>query len=255
MLMADDWSDPAAMPTPEALGLVRLVHHRELTSTMDEAHALASTGAPAGVLVVADRQVRGRGRGGQRWESAAGDGLWMTLIERPSDEDVVGVLSLRMGLALAEALDALVDTPVSVKWPNDVYGGRGKLAGILIEARWRDAMVDWVAIGVGINRRVPPSMPHAATIRADVSRGALLMAVVPGMRAAAARQGPLSADELAGWHRRDMARGRRIRLPVDGVVAGISADGALLVQRGSDAEPECIRAGSLVFADAEHLSP
>lgn len=253
MLTADDWMDQTALPSPEALGLVRLVHYPELTSTMDEAHALASTGAPAGVLVVADRQVRGRGRSGQRWESAAGDGLWMTLIERPSDEDVVGVLSLRMGLALAEALDALVDEPISVKWPNDVYSGRGKLAGILIEARWRDAMVDWVAIGVGINRRVPSSMPQAATIRADVSRTALLTAVVPGMRSAAARQGPLSAEELAGWHSRDMARGRRIRLPVDGVVAGISADGALLVERVPGAVPEPVRAGSLVFADTEHL--
>jgi BirA family biotin operon repressor/biotin-[acetyl-CoA-carboxylase] ligase len=252
MLITGDWTDPTALPSPEALGLSRLVHHQEVASTMDEAHALASAGAPAGVVVIADRQVRGRGRGGQRWESSAGDGLWMTLIERPSDEDVVGVLSLRMGLALAEALDALADGPVSVKWPNDVYRGRGKLAGILIEARWRDAMVDWVAIGVGINRRVPSSMPQAATIRADVSRATLLAAVVPGMRAAAARQGPLSAEELEAWHRRDMARGRRIRLPVDGVVAGISADGALLVERGSAIEPESFRAGSLVFADAEH---
>ncbi len=254
MLMSGDWTDHASLPSPEALGLARLVHHREVASTMDEAHALASAGAPAGVLVVADRQVRGRGRGGQRWESAAGEGLWMTLVERPSDEDVVGVLSLRMGLALADALDALVDGPVSVKWPNDVYRGQGKLAGILIEARWRDAMVDWVAIGVGINRRVPSSMPQAATIRADVSRAALLTAVVPGMRAAAARQGPLSGEELQEWHRRDMARGRRIRLPVDGVVAGISADGALLVERGSATEPEPVRAGSMVFADVDHTS-
>lgn len=251
MVMADDWAEPDALPSPEALGLVRLVHHRELASTMDEAHALASAGAPAGVLVVADRQLRGRGRGGQRWESAAGDGLWMTLIERPSDDEVVGVLSLRMGLALAEALEALVDEPISVKWPNDVFCGRGKLAGILIEARWRDAMVDWVAIGVGINRRVPSSMPQATTIRADVSRATLLTAVVPGMRAAAARHGPLSAEELEEWHRRDMARGRRIRLPVEGVVAGISADGALLVARGSATESESVRAGSLIFADAE----
>src|SRR5208282_2292178 len=54
------------------LGLPRVVLYDEITSTMDVAHALASEGAPAGTLVIADRQTAGRGRGGRAWVSPAG---------------------------------------------------------------------------------------------------------------------------------------------------------------------------------------
>ncbi|MBL0172310.1 MAG: biotin--[acetyl-CoA-carboxylase] ligase [Gemmatimonadaceae bacterium] len=161
-------------------------------STMDVAHALAADGAPAGLLVVADRQHQGRGRGGNRWESRDGAGLWMTLIERPVDQRVIGVLALRLGLAIADALDPLVEDRIQLKWPNDVMTGRGKVAGILVEARWRNASVDWVAVGIGINRRVPPEIKSAAAVREGVSRARLLEAVVPRLRAAVSVQGQLS---------------------------------------------------------------
>ena len=68
-------NDGDILPLAEALDLSRIVHEREVSSTMDVAHALASAGAEAGVLVVADRQRNGRGRGGHRWESARDDSL------------------------------------------------------------------------------------------------------------------------------------------------------------------------------------
>ncbi|HEY4671110.1 MAG TPA: biotin--[acetyl-CoA-carboxylase] ligase, partial [Gemmatimonadaceae bacterium] len=122
-------------------------------TTMDVAHRLAGQGAASGTLVIANEQTAGRGRGGKSWQSSPGAGLWLTLIERPTDSSGLGVLSLRVGLAVAEALDRFAAEPIRVKWPNDLYIDRGKLAGILVEARWREQSVEWVAIGMGINVR------------------------------------------------------------------------------------------------------
>lgn len=236
------------LPSAAALGLTSIVHESVVSSTMDVAHTLAQQGAPAGVLVIADQQDGGRGRGGHTWASQAGAGVWMTLIERPRDQRVVGVLALRLGMALAEALTPLARAPISLKWPNDVFAGTGKLAGILVEARWRDAQVDWVAIGIGINLRVPTDFPQAASVRADVSRNDVLSAVMPGVREAAQRRGVLTPTECLTWQARDLAFGRRLSQPAVGIAAGIEPDGALRV-RADDGEMSTIHAGSLVFAD------
>lgn len=238
-------------PSAESLGLAQLIHREVVASTMDEAHTLASGGAPAGTLVIADEQTRGRGRSGSSWTSEPGAGLWMTLIERPTDTAALGVLSLRVGMTLANALDAFADaasTPLRLKWPNDLYANDGgKLAGILIEARWREGALDWVAIGVGINLRVVSSEVTMAALRSDVSPAGVLQQVVPAMRAATAARGTLTEAELSQWNARDMARGRRLSLPLQGGCAGITAAGELLVQ-ADDGQLHTIRSGSLVFA-------
>jgi BirA family biotin operon repressor/biotin-[acetyl-CoA-carboxylase] ligase len=154
----------------------------------------------------------------------------MTLVERPPDQRVVGVLALRLGLALADALQPMVDDPIALKWPNDVLLGGRKLSGILVEARWREAVVDWVAIGIGINLSVPPTMSEAASLRAGTTRRAVLEAVVPGLRRAAVGAPLLSPAECEAWNRRDWARGRDVDEPMRGRVVGIDADGALLVE-------------------------
>lgn len=234
--------------TADSLGLSRLVHLQVVGSTMDVAHSLAADGAPAGVLVLADRQDAGRGRGGHAWSSEAGAGIWMTLIERPTDRGAVGVLSLRLGLALAAALEPFAAAPITLKWPNDVFAGDGKLAGILVEARWRDAALDWAAIGMGINLRVPSHMPDAAALAPHVSRDDVLTAVIPRVREASARRGALSADECQAWHDRDRLRGQRIETPLSGVVAGISSDGALLVMTTPGSAPQRAQTGSVQLA-------
>ncbi|MHB1311210.1 MAG: lipoate--protein ligase family protein, partial [Gemmatimonadaceae bacterium] len=80
------------------LGVPQVVVFGLVPTTMDLAHAAAEAGAPAGTLIIADAQAAGRGRGGKRWESQAGRGLWMTLIERPRSNRGLDVLSLRLGL-------------------------------------------------------------------------------------------------------------------------------------------------------------
>lgn len=216
-------------------------------STLDVAHERAAAGAPAGTLVLADEQTAGRGRQGRSWVSEPGSGIWLTLVERPADPAAVAVLSLRVGLHAAAALDAFSPAPVGLKWPNDLYVQGRKLAGILIEARWREAALDWIAIGFGINVQAPRGIDGVAALRSGTRRLDVLARLVPALRTAAAAVGSLTADELGAFARRDVARGRRCREPLVGAVSGIDASGALLVAMAHGVE--AVRAGSLVLEE------
>ncbi|MDB4876006.1 MAG: biotin/acetyl-CoA-carboxylase ligase [Gemmatimonadetes bacterium] len=234
----------------EGLALPHAVIFDTIGSTLDVAHALAEEGAPAGTLVLADAQSAGRGRQGRTWHSERGAGIWLTLVERPSDVAALDVLSLRIGLGLARALDAFATEAIRLKWPNDLFVGDRKLGGILVEARWRAGSPEWVAIGVGVNVRAPSGEARATGLRDDAVRLAVLEAIVPAIRTAAACVGPLDESELRAFAERDLAAGRRCVEPVTGTVRGIDASGALLVHVPSD-EPRtvAVRSGSLLLEE------
>ncbi len=227
------------------LALPRVLAFTDVPSTLDVAHALAADGADAGTLVVADRQTAGRGRGGRAWTSGAGLGVWLTLVERPADASALDVLSLRLGLRAARALEPFATGAVQVKWPNDLYVDGGKLGGILVEVRWRDRAVDWVAVGIGVNVRQSAEQPKARALAPDVARVEELSALVPVVRTTAAARGPLRPAELRDFERRHYAHGARCVEPTPGVVAGVSATGALLVRDRSGIRS--FSSGSLVL--------
>ncbi|MBX6332298.1 MAG: biotin--[acetyl-CoA-carboxylase] ligase [Gemmatimonadaceae bacterium] len=229
------------------LGLPRVELYESVPSTMDVAHALGAAGAMAGTLVLAEQQTAGRGRAGRQWASAVGSGIWLTLLERPNDPSAIDLLTIRLGLRAARALDRFAPRPVQLKWPNDLYVQGGKLAGILVETRWRDRRIDWVAIGVGLNVRPPEAMPHAAALRGDAARLEVLAELLPALRAAAAARGPLSDAELAAYAERDLARGRRGRAPAAGTVVGIDSRGSLIVRTAAGEVAH--RSGSLVLEE------
>ena len=218
-------------------------------STLDVAHDLASRGGAAGTLVLADEQTAGRGRAGGHWRSDRGAGVWLTLIERPGDIEALGVLSLRIGLALAPVLEAFTAEAVGLKWPNDLYAGGRKLAGVLVEVRWRDGAPEWAAIGVGINVRLPAGETGAAALRPGVNRINVLDVVLPALRGAALRGGLLDDRELAAYSARDVAAGRACTAPVAGIVRGVDRAGALLVESPSGPARVAVRSGSLAFEE------
>lgn len=215
-------------------------------STLDVAHRLAPAAASA-TLILADEQTAGRGRQGRRWASAAGAGVWLTLIVRPSDARALDVLALRCGLYVAEVLDELAGATVQVKWPNDLYVGDRKLAGTLIETRWRGTAPEWVAIGFGLNVSAP-HLDSGIGLAAGVTRLAALDRIVPALRRAAAVSRHLSATELARWRTRDLSSGRNVTEPGAGVVQGISAAGALLIATEGEGRIAAFRSGTLTFA-------
>lgn len=227
----------------------RVALFAEIGSTMDEVHRLAEGGAPSGTVVVADRQLAGRGRFGRTWTSQAGLGLWMTMLHRAVEHSGMDVLSLRIGLRLATVLDQFSDGLVTLKWPNDLLVEQRKLAGILVEARWRESAIEWAAIGVGVNIVAPADQPLAIGLRAGTRRLELLRAVVAQVNAACTVPGELSPEELVAFSRRDAARGRQLAEPARGVASGVAPCGALLVE--TSAGMERCRRGSLVFASEE----
>ncbi|HYN80226.1 MAG TPA: biotin--[acetyl-CoA-carboxylase] ligase [Gemmatimonadaceae bacterium] len=227
------------------LGLPRVEVLEQTRSTLDVAHALAAKGAPSGTLVIADRQTEGRGRGGSTWVSPAGTGLWLTLIERPSDGSGLEVLSLRTGIRAARALDVFADEPIRLKWPNDLYVAGSKLGGILIEARWREQKLEWVAVGIGINVARPTDVPGAAALDPGTRRIDVLTELLPALRSAVPCTGELTRLELLEFDTRDLARGHHCREPAQGIVRGINASGELLVALADSVAR--FRTGSLIL--------
>jgi BirA family biotin operon repressor/biotin-[acetyl-CoA-carboxylase] ligase len=230
LVTADAYDGASAATLAERLALPRVALYRQVGSTMDVAHALGERGAPSGTLILADEQTAGRGRHGRSWRSAPGCGVWLTVLERPGSPAALEVLSLRAGLAAARALDAFAAGPVRVKWPNDLLVGGAKLSGVLVEVRWRGDRVDWIAIGVGVNVSPPADLPGTAGLRTGTSRLDVLASLVPQIRAAASRDGPLSSRELGEFESRDCARGRQCKAPSPGVVVGVTARGELAVR-------------------------
>jgi BirA family biotin operon repressor/biotin-[acetyl-CoA-carboxylase] ligase len=225
------------------LGAPHVELYDVVASTQDVAHALAAAGAAHGTVVLADTQTGGRGRAGRAWVSPPGSGVWLTAVTRPRDLPALGVLALRVGLALAEELAPLADGSVGVKWPNDLLVGGRKLAGILVEARWRDGQPEWAAVGVGVNVRPPAEYAAGAALRPGVARLDTAAAVVRAVAAAAAGRGPLAERELAALAGRDVVRGRAVEAPVAGVAVGVAAGGALLVRDAAGAVHEVRQAG------------
>ncbi len=221
---------------------------------MDRLHGLAADGAEAGTVVVAGEQTGGRGSRGRGWRSPPG-GLWLSALFRPRVATGVELFGLRIGLAVADAVEALgPDVSVLIKWPNDLMVGDRKLGGILCEARWQGESLAWVVAGVGINvaNPIPDELAGVATALAErlpgVTPELLEPEVAARLRALDAGSERLGPAELAGLRHRDWLHGRRLRAPAPGTGAGISDDGALLVRADSGAIA-AVRAGTVELAD------
>ncbi len=131
----------------------------EIDSTNSEQKRRATDGELPALpwLLVADRQTTGRGRGGNTWWSP--DGCLMFSLMLRFDGDALGKISqlpLVIGVSLAKSIRKLAAVPdsICVKWPNDLFAGEKKLAGILIESFVGNGSPVWI-VGVGINILVP----------------------------------------------------------------------------------------------------
>lgn len=108
--------------------------HQSLPSTMYRASALAREGAPHGTIVGAEEQTQGEGRMGREWHSAAGEGLYFTVVLRPQlPPRDSPMLTVCLGLAVAEAISRLTPLRCDLRWPNDVLIGERKVCGILVK--------------------------------------------------------------------------------------------------------------------------
>jgi len=236
-------------------------------STNSDARQAALLGAPDGSVYLADEQTAGRGRSNHGWESAAGEGLYVSVLLRPKwDAARLQWLPLAAGLAAAEAIETLTGLTVDLRWPNDLMIGSCKVGGILVEAKLTSdpqrSSVDSVVVGVGINvhqrnfrdeigatsldreaeeeawRVSAPSNRNAGAIR--INRQELLLAMLNRLQIESALLGAAEGQE--GLRKRmekssTWLVGRSVKVhgpqACNGITMGLDEQGMLLVQTES----------------------
>jgi BirA family biotin operon repressor/biotin-[acetyl-CoA-carboxylase] ligase len=225
----------------------RILWYATVGSTNDVAATLADRGEPEGTVVIADAQSAGRGRHGRTWASPPGAGLYMSIVMRPAPH-AVSLLTIAAGVALADGIHAATGLQPQLKWPNDVYIGGRKLAGILAEAGTSKAGVQHVVLGCGINlmpAAYPPDVAGRATsieseLGRPIDRGLLLVECLAALHLRYCElQSQAGAAVIARWRDRAVSTfGRRVEWDAAGVTRrGVAEDidesGALLVRDGT----------------------
>lgn len=221
------------------------VHHRVTDSTNARARQLASRGAPHGTTVTAGEQKAGRGRQGRSWVAEPGDAILVSVIVRDAEAGLP-MTPLAAAVAVAETCAALGAPDVAIKWPNDVWIGGRKVAGILVEGRPQEG---WAVIGIGLNvgtREFPGELAEIATSLALAGTETSLDEALAVLVAELDRWlGEPSEAILAGWRRRDALRGSPVRWDGgEGTAAGIDDAGSLVVET-ADGERIALGAGEV----------
>lgn len=147
---------------PEAF---RIHYIPETTSTNDVAREARFT---HGDIVIADRQNKGRGQRGNSWESLPGANLTFSIVLEPHflAAGRQFLLSKAVSLAVVDTL-GLFGIEASVKWPNDIYIGDKKVAGILIENEIMASCLSRSVVGIGLNVNQPgfsPELPNPVSM-------------------------------------------------------------------------------------------
>ncbi len=228
-------------------------HHPAIGSTNDRAAERAGQGiAQLPLLVVADRQTSGRGRGTNRWWSGSGALTFSLLV----DAETVGanlsrspLVALATAVAVVETVGPLLDAhEVGIHWPNDVLADGRKLCGILVEVLPDRRHV--IGIGLNVNNTLadaPAELQATAGTLRDLSQRehdqtGILIELLKRLDGEF-RQ--LRSDPKVVAARADarcLQRGRLLTLQwadrtVTGRCRGIAADGALLLETPTGVEP------------------
>ena len=215
-------------------------------STNTDALAAARNAAPHGSVYFADEQTAGRGRGDHGWISAAGEGLYVSILLRPQfPASRLPLLPLAAGLAAAEAIGSVSGLAVDLRWPNDLLIGPRKTGGILVETRIESKEPPHAVVGIGVNvhqRAFPSGFATPATSldiesAKRISRQTLLIALLKSLeREASALADPKAAaaiprrvEQASTW---DRGRSVLVHGPqsCQGITAGLDENGFLRVE-------------------------
>jgi len=255
-----------------------LEHHATIGSTNDRAiQRAAAERVKLPLLVIADRQTAGRGRGSNRWWTGP-DSIAFSLLIGPelcahTGEQACrtppggtyrsGLISLAAGVAVVEAMAPLAPGhAIGIHWPNDVVLGGRKLAGILVEVLPDGKCV----IGIGINtNNTAANAPEEVRSRVATLFDAtgrkhdpaeVLICVLRPLERWISELG-ISPDSVARRaHELCLQRGKRLEIEQGaqrtvGRCLGIAADGALLLE--IDGKPQTIYSGIVATVEPDPL--
>jgi BirA family biotin operon repressor/biotin-[acetyl-CoA-carboxylase] ligase len=225
----------------------RLAHrqfywHESIDSTMTEAARLAAEGCPSGTVVGAEEQTAGQGRLGRTWHSPKESGLYFTIVLRlPLAPSHVPVLTLALGLAVADTVRLLGGTQCDLRWPNDLMVDDKKCAGILAQLS-----ADAVLAGIGINvnqTEFPPDVAPVATSLAiatgrEQRREPLLVYLLGAIDSFTKMLTTSGIEPILQMFENSSSyvRGRRVVVdqangPIAGVTAGLTPSGFLQLRK------------------------
>lgn len=227
-----------------------LYYEETVDSTNTRARILAGKGAAHGAVVLAEEQVSGKGRRGRGWVTPRGSSVAMTCILRPDFmPQKASMLTLLMGLSVAQACRGLYHLDAGIKWPNDIVISGKKLCGILTEMDGGAEQIRSVVIGVGVNGNLtefPEELKNKATslqqeLGERIVRASLAAAVLGAFEKnyeIFCRHTDLSAFR-EGYDQMLVHKDRTVTVhgagkdkgELCGVALGINAQGELLVER------------------------
>lgn len=233
--------------------------HTQIDSTNVRALEWASQGAPHGATVIAEKQTAGRGRYGRPWVGGDGESLLFSVVVRPAvDPGRFGLIPLAAGLAVRDACESLPGLPAPrLKWPNDLLVQGRKCAGVLVESVIPAGAPPWAVVGIGLNVNQTgfpdPVADRATSLRLASGRpiarpllfAELLASLEERLNQTDAQPEGLVEAYLRALHGIDNKV--LFRHPdgteSEGILRGISASGALRVER--DGREEVFSAGEI----------
>ena len=195
-------------------------------------------------LIIAECQTDGRGRRGSIWVSPFASNIYCSIKWPINNRQHLGLLSLGLGVAVANSLAPFVDSKVAVKWPNDIWIDDKKVAGIIVELDTNSSI--WsLTIGIGINVYMQQTQgklidqawtslqQHNFSVNKDELAISLVNNVVSTIMMFEKNQ---FESIINAWSEMDMLSNRLITITtgnktLKGVVEGIDYDGALLLKQ------------------------
>jgi len=218
----------------------RIHYHEEVASTMDIARDLARDGCPDFTVVIAGRQVKGRGRLKRTWLSSEG-GLYFNTVLRPQFPPAQSYkVNFLASLVLSQVLHRDYGIDARVKWPNDVLVEGEKISGMLAEMETEAGGISYINLGIGINVNNDPAPVElrATSVKSllgrEVSRRDLLAGFLDVFQR---RMGDIATDDvIAEWKRHTMTLNQKVRIVTtqavsEGVAIDVTETGALLLKQ------------------------
>jgi BirA family biotin operon repressor/biotin-[acetyl-CoA-carboxylase] ligase len=198
-----------SVPSSNALG-------RDLIELyFDEDQTLRTT------VLLAEAQPEAYGRGGRSWSAPEGRGLYLTIVRPVADGEPLSLVPIAAARWAAEVLREKTGVSVELKWPNDLYAGRRKLAGVIAESRTQGDAT-YLALGIGINvsgKAGELGVENATTLEDEagraLDRAALLQTLLDRFDRELAA--PRWSEEVREWERVSLHRpGDRMTVRRDG---------------------------------------
>ena len=220
-----------------------------IDSTSDYLKEAADRGAASGSVCLSEYQTHGRGRRGRQWHSPFGSNIYLSVLWRFNAGMIrLGALSLAVAVALIRGFNEIGCEELGIKWPNDIVGEMGKLAGILVDVAGESGGPCHAVIGIGINYSMQRGEIDAIDqpwmqlrdFGVTLGRNAVVAVILRHLSEVLSVYEQQGFDPLrAEWAARDVLCDQEVNVVMpnsscNGIARGIDPSGMLLVEHQGD---------------------